>query len=53
MYDEGDNLITIRLTDNGLDQSDKAYLPQYTIDTWNGSPGLKAWGYNPKDFEGR
>ncbi|EEB19340.1 protein croquemort, putative [Pediculus humanus corporis] len=50
MYDEGDNVITIRLFDNGLKMTDKGYLPQYSIDTWNGSPGLKTWGYKAEDF---
>lgn len=53
MYDEGENLVTIRLHDNGLNVTDKAYLPQFSIDSWNGSPGLKAWGYKPDDFKGR
>lgn len=50
MYDEGENVITIRLSDNGLDVTDRGYLPQYSIDNWNGSPGLKHWGYRPQDF---
>lgn len=53
MYDEGENLVTIRLQDNGMNVTDKAYLPQFSIDSWNGSPGLRAWGYKPQDFEGR
>ncbi|KAK6633875.1 hypothetical protein RUM44_004482 [Polyplax serrata] len=51
MYDEGDNVITIRLSDNGLKMTDKGYLPQYSIDTWNGSPGLSTWGYKPENFQ--
>lgn len=51
MYDEGENLITIRLSDNGLKMTDKGYLPRYTIDTWNGSPGLSNWGYKAENYD--
>jgi len=53
MYDEGENNVTIRLNDNGLAVTDPGYLPQYSIETLNGSPGLSAWGYKDEDYEDR
>lgn len=53
MYDEGENAITIRLEDNGLETTDPGYLPKYSIDSWNGSPGLTNWGFSPSDLYNR
>lgn len=53
MYDEGENTVTVRLQDNGLPVTDPGYLPQYSIDTYNGSPGLSVWGYKAEQYQKR
>lgn len=53
LYDEGTNWVTIRLEDNEISPDEPGYLPQYSIDKYNGIPGLAHWGYKDEDYVDR
>lgn len=43
MYDEGENIVTVNLRNNADMTNEKGRY--FSIDKYNGSPGLKQWGY--------
>lgn len=57
-YDENHNDDDNEVLFNGIMSMAQQHLPRgenrtievrdYSIDTWNGSPGLKAWGYDAR-----
>ncbi|CAO1422491.1 unnamed protein product [Diamesa tonsa] len=49
LFDEGHNIVSMNLPDK---HSFSPELRDYSIDTWNGSPGLRAWGYEDLATEG-
>lgn len=43
MYDVGDKIMTVNLKKNADMKSEEGRY--FSIERWNGSPGLSQWGY--------